>query len=703
MSENRDLQEQIEKENDILSAIDVAKYLLILVDREAGDAITQLKLQKLMYIAQGLHLALYDKPLFKEEIEAWQHGPVVRELYNEFKGYGTYPIPMPYKIDFKGFSLKTQEFIYQIYSEYGEHSSKYLYKWTHSHKIWQEAITGNSTNKFISKEKISKFFKDYVNDIKGKLLNISLEQSKAIEQIARNYKNKCISLPDSRPNSALGTGDFYTLVVNGDLFVDKSLMIKELLDDKSEAILITRPRRWGKSINMSMIHRFFEIEVDRKGHVLPNKRRVNQRLFLGGSIDAKKLNPLAIASVPYAVQKQGKFPVIFLSLKDIKGKNYHEIESGLRNVIKKVFYDHRYLQESQEMDSNIRAVFEQYLSNNIDLIQLKESLYFLSMLLFEYFKQKIYILIDEYDTPINEAYCKFGATRDFENVLELFRGIFGSCLKGNEYLEKGVITGILRIAKANLFSDLNNITEYTVLDNNFSKFYGFTESEVSELLSKAPVEIEQTKIREWYNGYKIGKELLYNPWSIMRCIVQNKLDHYWVDSGGTALIDTVLKSDDMQQDLQRLIENKKVTKYLYKQISLMDINNNTDVFFSLLVFAGYLNAELDNSDDEYPLYSLSIPNKEIRSVYVNRVTEWVSKKLNIREKSEYDHFIKLLTQGEIDKFFDKFKRYLIASTSYHDLHCERDYHNLMGGIFAPLSHHYIIESNLESGYGRFDH
>lgn len=228
-------------------------------------------------------------------------------------------------------------------------------------------------------------------------------------------------------------------------------------------------------------------------------------------------------------------------------------------------------------------------------------------------------MIDEYDTPINEAYCKFGDKTEFENIFELFRGIFGSCLKGNEYLEKGVITGILRIAKANLFSDLNNVTEYTILDNNFSQFYGFTESAVSELLSHAPVEIEQTQIRDWYNGYKIGEKLLYNPWSIMQCISSKKLGHYLVDSGGTALIDTVLKSDDIQQDLQRLLENKKVTKYLYKQISLTDINNNKDVFFSLLVFAGYLNAALDNSDEEYPLYSLSIPNKEIRSVYVNRV------------------------------------------------------------------------------------
>ncbi|HJD67338.1 MAG TPA: ATP-binding protein [Rickettsia endosymbiont of Bembidion lapponicum] len=505
-----------------------------------------------------------------------------------------------------------------------------------------------------------------------------------------------------------GTDDFSTLVVGGDLFVDKSLMIKELLDNGSEAILITRPRRWGKSINMSMIKRFFEIEVDVNGNVLADEEKINKKLFSGGKINVrynepKKLCPLKIASVSYVMKRQGEFPVIFLSLKDIKGNNYQIMESKVREKIIKVFEDYEYLLNSTYISSLDKKKFEDYLSNNITIDRIHSSLLFLSKLLFKHFKQKVYILIDEYDTPINEAYCKFGDKTEFENVLELFRGIFGSCLKGNEYLEKGFITGILRIAKANLFSDLNNVTEYTILDNNFSQFYGFTESEVSKLLNHAFVEIEQTQIRDWYNGYKIGEKLLYNPWSIMQCISSKKLGHYWVDSGGTALIDTVLKSDDIQQDLQRLLENKKLTKYLHKQISLMDINDNKDVFFSLLVFAGYLNAELDNRDDEYPLYSLSIPNKEIRSVYVNHVKDWISNKLNIREKSEYDHFMKLLTQGEIDKFFDKFKRYLIASTSHHDLYCERDYHNLMGGIFAPLSHNYIIESNLESGYGRFDH
>lgn len=461
MIENQDLQEQIDKEDDILSAIDVAKYLLILVDREAGDVITQLKLQKLMYIAQGIHLALYDAPLFKEEIEAWQHGPVVRELYHEFKVYGTDPIPLPYKVNVNGFSLKTREFIYQIYAEYGEHSSKYLYQWTHSHKIWQEAIASGSKN--ISKEKINQFFTDVVNNVKAKFLAILPQQTMEIVQAIKKYEDQYATKSSPIIKIISGTDDFSTLVVGGDLFVDKSLMIKELLDNGSEVILIARPRRWGKSINMSMIKKFFEIEVDVNGNVLADEQKVNKKLFLGGTLELnacdnepKKLHSLKIASVAYAMKRQGEFPVIFLSLNDIKDNNYQIIEAKVREKIIKVFEDHEYLLNSIYISSLDKKKFEDYLSNNITIDRIHSALLFLSKLLFKHFKQKVYILIDEYDTPINEAYYKFGETREFENVLELFRGIFGSCLKGNEYLEKGVITGILRIAKADLFSDLNN-------------------------------------------------------------------------------------------------------------------------------------------------------------------------------------------------------------------------------------------------------
>jgi hypothetical protein len=181
-----------------------------------------------------------------------------------------------------------------------------------------------------------------------------------------------------------------------------------------------------------------------------------------------------------------------------------------------------------------------------------------------------------------------------------------------------------------------------------------------------------------------------------------ELDHYWLDSGGTGLVDKVLLSDETQEELQLLLEGKGIVKKIYKQISLKEIENNSDIFYSLLVFAGYLNPSLANDDDEYPRYRLTIPNKEVRNIYMERVISWVTNKLNIKV-SEYDDFIGLLTDQKIDKFEQKFSEYLMNSTSYHDLIKEKDYHNLIGGLLAPLARGYMIESNRESGHGRFDH
>ncbi|WP_425363990.1 AAA family ATPase [Candidatus Tisiphia endosymbiont of Hybos culiciformis] len=519
------------------------------------------------------------------------------------------------------------------------------------------------------------------------------------------------------PRMRVGTDDFKTLLLNSDVFVDKSLMVKELLEDSGDVILIARPRRWGKSLNMNMLQKFFEIEVDERGEVLPEKDRVNNKLFIGGEIDLglasgkkRTLKKLQIAQYLEIISDyQGQFPVIFISFKDVKGSSYQIIENGVRNQIIKLFINHRYLKHyitrnADLLDEVQQEKLERYFTGKIDTEDLKDSLRFLSEVLYKHFNQKVYILIDEYDTPINSAYLKFGdRLKEFEDVLEMFRGMFGSSLKGNPCLEKGVITGILRIAKANLFSDLNNVSEYTLLDKKFAKFYGFTQGEVDELLTKVPLETNPEKIKDWYNGYNFGGEIIYNPWSIMQCLAhEGALDHYWLDSGGTGLIDKALLSDKIQEDLQSLLEGKGIVKRLYTKISLGEIEDDPNIFYSLLLFAGYLNPLLADDNPEDPTYRLTIPNKEVRNIYITRVRKWVTNKLNI-EINEYDNFIKLLITQQISQFGEKLQEYLLKSTSYHDLLVERDYHNLMGGILAPLTVQYVIESNRESGYGRCDH
>ncbi len=372
------------------------------------------------------------------------------------------------------------------------------------------------------------------------------------------------------PKMRVGTDDFKTLLLNSEVFVDKSLMIKEFLEDSGDVILITRPRHWGKSLNMNMLGKFFEIEVGQDGKPLTIDNRINHKLFVGGEInigfgEIKELKPLKIANITSSMKRQGQFPVISINFKDVKGSNYQEVENGIRNQVIKLFVNHRYLkshitEETNLLDDAQKEKLYRYFTGKLDKEDLKDSLAFLSELLYKHFNQKVYILIDEYDTPINSPYLEFGdKSKDFEDVLKIFRDMFGSALKTNPYLEKGVITGILRVAKANLFSDLNNVREYSLLDEDFSKFYGFTQTEVDDLLTKVPTTTSPEEIKNWYNGYTFGGEIIYNPWSIMQCLAsKGKLDHYWLDSGGTSLIDKALLANEMQEDMQQLASGKSI-------------------------------------------------------------------------------------------------------------------------------------------------
>ncbi|MFU7503298.1 MAG: AAA family ATPase, partial [Candidatus Tisiphia sp.] len=410
------------------------------------------------------------------------------------------------------------------------------------------------------------------------------------------------------PKMLVGTDEFYDLVVNSDVFVDKSLMIKELLEDSGKVILITRPRRWGKSLNMDMMRRFLEIEVGERGKPLAQEKRVNYKLFTGGIVDlgfdeTKELQPLKISIHKNIIKRQGQFPVIYINFKEVKGSNYKEIISSIIDQIIELYERFNYLEQYIQEDNKFFSIpqkvkLKNYLSGDINISYLKNSLKFLSQILYKHFKQRVYILIDEYDTPINNAYLELGhKTKEFDQILKLFRGILGSSLKTNPYLEKGVITGILRIAKANLFSDLNNVTEYTLLDKKFAKFYGFTQAEVDELLTVVPTKTNPEEIQNWYNGYTFGGEIIYNPWSIMQCLArEGELDHYWLDSGGTSIIDKVFVSDEIQEDLTKLLEGEGIVRKLYKQISLEEIEDNQNIFYSLLLFTGYLNATLANDN-----------------------------------------------------------------------------------------------------------
>ncbi|WP_425360140.1 MULTISPECIES: AAA family ATPase [unclassified Candidatus Tisiphia] len=516
-----------------------------------------------------------------------------------------------------------------------------------------------------------------------------------------------------QPRMFVGTDDFKTLLLNSDVFVDKSLMIKELLEDSGAVTLITRPRRWGKSLNMDMVRRFLEIEVDEYGIQLPQEQRVNYKLFSGGEVDlgfdeTKELKPLKIANVANSMKRQGQFPVIIISFKGVRGSSYQEIESKINYQVIQLFSNYRYLETYLTDKENLlndaqKKQLTRYFSGEFNKVELENSLKFLSDLLYKHFNQKVYILIDEYDTPINSAYMKFGSNlEEFEEVLSLFRAIFGNSLKTNDSLQKGVITGILRVAKANLFSDLNNLTECSLLDERFSSSYGFTQAEVDELLTKVPTTTKPEEIKNWYNGYNFGGEVIYNPWSIMQCLAsKGKLDHYWIDSGGTDWIDHILLSDEMQQNIQALVAGKTITSSITKHINFADINK-PEGLFSLLLFSGYLNPAAKMSEQD--IYELSIPNYEVKYIYQKRMVQWVSKQLDI-DNSGYYSFVTLLPDGRIEEFKERLQELLLNSTSFHqtgEKKAELFYSGFMLGFINMLAPNYIISSEQESGDGRAD-
>jgi hypothetical protein len=514
------------------------------------------------------------------------------------------------------------------------------------------------------------------------------------------------------PKMAIGIDNFRTLIFKSDVFVDKSLLIKELLEDPSEVILITRPRRWGKSMNMDMMRAFFSIEVDLHDRLVPEDQKINPKLFAGGRVDIglgrmKNLKPLKIANDSDAMEHMGKYPVIYINFKDIKGSSYDEIENAVKNQITKLFIQHGYLEtlvkESRLLlkDTEVEKL-HRYYADNINLDDIKDSLVFLSSLLFKYFNQKVYILIDEYDTPINSAYLKFtNKPEEFEKVLDLFRGILGSALKTNPHLEKAVITGILRIAKANLFSDLNNIREYSVLDDQFSKFYGFTENEVNDLLSQVPTETSKKEIKYWYNGYSFGGETIYNPWSIMLCLSsKGKLDHYWLDSGGTGLIDQALLQDDIQEDLQKLIEGGYIITNITRHINFNDIKTRMGLF-SLLLFSGYLKPKA--IEEQRDRFELSIPNFEVQYIYEMKLMKWVSQHMEL-ESGAYHNFAALLPECKLEEFKIKLQEFLSTATSFYQnsnpKQAELLYNGFMLCLVNCLNTNYIITSEHESGKGQ---
>lgn len=464
-------------------------------------------------------------------------------------------------------------------------------------------------------------------------------------------------------------------------YVDKTMMIKEFLDRKPLVSLFTRPRRFGKTLNMDMLRVFFEISEDDTSRYFKDK---------------------AIWKCGEEYRShQGKYPVIFLTFKDVKFDTWEATLGKIRGLVQEEYGRHQEIIESDKISAYEKKYFEKMLDGTANEVELTSSLDKLSKMLDAYYGKAPIIIIDEYDTPIQEGYAK-----DFyEEIIGFMRNFFSGAFKDNKNLSFGFLTGILRIAQESIFSGLNNLTVNSVMDDEYDKYFGFTSEEVETMLGYYGVPDKKEELTEWYDGYLFGNEEIYNPWSVINYISRDcKPQAYWVNTGKNEILDEVLKNatDDISESLYSLLQGKRVIAKIDQNVVYRSLAEDPANIYSLLLVAGYLKTpkkELQ-ADGSY-LCEVSIPNKEIAAVYkseilshllqVGAITRTTANK--IAESLYANDFIKL--ERAIGEYMDE-------AISFYDAGAEGFYHGLVLGLIAMMDNQYKIKSNRESGDGRYD-
>ncbi|MCG6841148.1 AAA family ATPase [Fusobacterium polymorphum] len=465
---------------------------------------------------------------------------------------------------------------------------------------------------------------------------------------------------------AIGVDDFKEIIKEDFYYIDKTKFIEDILEDGSKVKLLNRPRRFGKTLNMTTLKYFFDIE----------NAEENRKLF----------NNLYIEKSKY-IEEQGKHPVIFLSLKEIKGKTWEEMLEEIKNYIKGLYNDFEY----------IREILNESELKTFDAIWLKKegadysnSIKDLTKFLYKYYKKEVILLIDEYDTPLVDAYLE----KYYSEVITFFKIFLGGALKTNPYLKMGVLTGIIRVIKAGIFSDLNNLSVYSILDEKYDEDFGLTEKEVEQALKDYNIFEELNDVKFWYDGYKMGNKEVYNPWSIINFLDVKKLVAFWVKTSGNKLIKEILKTSttDVNESLTKLFNGEDVEETITGNSDLSSLLNYEDVW-ELLVFSGYLTIKekIDRRN-----YILKIPNQEIREFFKDEFID-----LYFRE-SKLKKILNALKENNIEEFERIFQNMLLSSISTWDTSKEAFYHGLSFGMLSYLDGEYYVTSNFESGYGRYD-
>lgn len=476
---------------------------------------------------------------------------------------------------------------------------------------------------------------------------------------------------------ALGVSDFRKVREAGLGYIDKTDFIRQVLADSSEVLLFPRPRRFGKTINLSSLGYFLRKTDEDLSH-----------LFEG----------LAVTRDAQAMAHFQKYPTISVTFKEVKAKTFDEAIAGIRDQIATAYQDHRHFLDSGSLDSLMVRKFEEVLSGCTSTVELQFSFKWLSRLLHQKYKKPVVILIDEYDTPIQSGYLH----GYFDDIVMWFRNFFSAALKDNIALFKGVLTGILRVSKENMFSGLNNIQVHSILSKRYASAFGFTEDEVAAIVDPAHLE----EVRTWYNGYNFGEQVIYNPWSILSYVEHGSLRPYWVNTGSSDLIEHLVAKQGMglSEKSYPLLNGEPIEVRIDDNIVLRDIERRSDTLWNFLLFSGYLKV-VDFQYDEYgdTLGKLAIPNVEVRNVYRTMFQNWLAKA--DPEWALTKDLVKALLAGDAAKVQMLLGQILVTAMSYQDpagRAPEKLYHGFMLGLLVHLEPQYDIRSNREAGYGRAD-
>ena len=465
---------------------------------------------------------------------------------------------------------------------------------------------------------------------------------------------------------AIGIDDFRKIIKEDCYYVDKTKFIEAVLQDASNVKLFTRPRRFGKTLNMSMLKYFFDVRESEE----------NRELFNGLDIEKSKY-----------IDEQGKYPTILISLKSIKYETWEESLEQLKSLISNLYNEFEYIRESLN-ESEIELFNDIWFKKENG--EYANSLKNLTSFLYKYYKKEVILLIDEYDIPLITAH-KYGY---YDEIINFYKIFLGEALKTNQYLKMGVLTGIIRVIRTGIFSDLNNLKVYSILEKKYSEFFGFTEEEVKEALQFFDIEEELVNVKYWYDGYKFGDSELYNPWSIINFLDGRELKSYWVGTSENFLIKNILENSTSRTNeiLEKLFNEEEVEEAITGTSDLSILMDSKEVW-ELLLFSGYLTVKEKLDDD---IYSLKLPNMEVKKLFKK---EFINVHFGISLFRKTMEALKNLNFNDFEKYFQEI---MLKSTSNWDTSKEAFYHGLSLGMLSYLDNDYYVTSNFEAGFGRYD-